>query len=140
MLALSTDNEDGWLFNEIKRRSKLLLPLGSPDNYAEILIHYSFTGEWPDFTSPGYHWTDRISNSLIDSGRTTGLALQWTDVFFIRLDVGAPYTWKNTSPGKEVALKNWAGWLQKNGITLPLSEQYMGHIPVQIKNGLFAPR
>lgn len=140
MLALSTDDPHGWLFNEIKSRSELLLPLGSTDNYSAILTHYSFTGVRPDFTSSRYHWTSRISNSLNDTGRTTGMALQWTDVFFIRLDVDAPYTWKNTFPGQEVAMKNWAEWLQKNGISLPLSEQYMGHIPVQIQNGVFAPR
>lgn len=140
MLALSTDNPQGWLFNEIKSRSKLLLPLGITNNYSVILTHYSFTGVRPDFTSSDYHWTSRISNALNDTGRTTGLALQWTDVFFIKIDVGAPYTSRNTFPGQEVAMENWAEWLQKNGINLPLSEKYMGHIPVQIKNGVFAPR
>ncbi|MEN4527214.1 hypothetical protein ABEH08_22935 [Pantoea agglomerans] len=140
MLGFSTDDPNGWLFNEIKSRSALLLPLGRPGCYGEILVHYSCTGKWPDFTSSGYHWTNRISNKHLETGDTAGWADPWTDVFFIKLDVEAPCTWNNTQPGQEVAMENWAEWLQKNGINLPLSKKYMGHIPVQIKNGVFAPR
>ncbi|WP_336768966.1 hypothetical protein [Pantoea endophytica] len=145
----TTDDENGWLYQTILNQSASL-PLIGPTTGAkeQLLVHYSYlSGIRPDFSSTRYHWTTHISNAQKDTGLSTGGALYWTDVYFIRLswpadwdfiDImngdHAPLRAQGTRAGWEFAVNFHQGWLEENGLSFPLPESHMGHIPLEIDN------
>ncbi|MBJ4039695.1 hypothetical protein JGD28_24080, partial [Salmonella enterica subsp. enterica serovar Meleagridis] len=84
----SSDDLNGWLWNAVKNRSQLLTPVGLTEEPAKklLLVHYSVKeGIRPDFTSTRYHWTTHISNRHLNTANSTGNALWYTDLFFLKL-------------------------------------------------------
>lgn len=155
----SSDDLNGWLWNAVKNRSQLLTPVGLTEEPAKklLLVHYSVKeGIRPDFTSTRYHWTTHISNRHLNTANSTGNALWYTDLFFLKLWLPAewddldifngehfpPIRAGRTKNGSEIALDFTRGWLGEHGISLSLGERYMGHIKLGIdeNTGLFYER
>lgn len=143
----STDDENGCLYQTIMNQSASLSPTGLTTGATEqLLVHYSYSpGIRPDFSSARCHWTTHISNAKKNTGLSTGMALYWTDVYFIRLSWPAdwdfidimngdhtPLRAKRTRAGWEFAVNFQEGWLRENGQSLPLSPSHMGHIPLEV--------
>lgn len=144
MFFNSTDDPKGWLYQELIKLSLQLQPVGVAAGNEILLAHYSLLcGVRPNFASTDFHWTTHISNCQYDTFRSTGLAMPWTDVFLIKLSWPAewddidianglhiPLNAQDTRAGWEFALNFQEGWLEQNGLSLPLTNTHMGHISI----------
>jgi hypothetical protein len=149
-MFLTTDNLESWLFHEVKRRFDNLNFLGCPEMdvvQEQRMVHYSRTGQWPDFSSKSFHWTSHIATTVGNAYENTGAALPYTDIFLLKL--GFSNAWNLTDVGRgkvsPVSSINFTGiagvefaldlnekWLSTHNVTLPLSTDYIGHIKLSV--------